>query len=222
MRKLFLILMLVIPVSGWCQENQITQDPDAEAILNRVSQKIKVMKSIQADYSLVIEDRIENTKNTTAGNLQVKHNMYKITGEGSEVYFNGKWMWTYLSANNEVTITEPDNEGDDFLSNPASIFTFYNTDFKYRLVRETTINGSKCYEIDLYPKNLNQPYSRIKLFIGVKTDMPEVISTIGKEGIDYNVYLKNFVIDNPITDAVFTFDPLKHKKVEVVDMRGVK
>lgn len=138
------------------------------------------------------------------------------------VYFDGKTMWTYLSASNEVTITEPDNEGNDFLSNPASIFSFYNRDFKYRYVRETTVNGIKYHEIDLFPKNLNQPYSRIILFVGQKAEMPEIITSVGKDGVDYSVYLRNFITDQEIPDANFIFDLSKNKKVDIIDMRGVK
>jgi outer membrane lipoprotein-sorting protein len=131
-------------------------------------------------------------------------------------------MWTYTPDNKEVTITEPNNKGSEFLSDPASIFTFYNRDFKYRYIRETVLSGSRCHEIDLYPKNLNQPYIRIKIFISVKNEMPEIISSIGKDGVDHTVYLKNFVFDREINDATFAFDPAKFKKVEVIDMRGVE
>jgi outer membrane lipoprotein-sorting protein len=108
------------------------------------------------------------------------------------------------------------------MSNPAVFFTLYNRDFKYRYVRETTRNGSGCHEIDLFPKNMNQPYSRIKVFIGIKSDLPEIISSIGKDGVDYTVYLRNMVLDREVTDAIFTFDPAKYRKVEVVDMRGTQ
>jgi outer membrane lipoprotein carrier protein len=222
--KRFLLLpgLLSLVLTGWSQENQITQDPAAREILDKVSAKTKSMKSIQADFELVIEDRKEKTKNTSTGNLVIKQNKYKINSEGSTIYYNGTTMWTYMSKNNEVTITEPDNKSGDFMSNPAVFFTSYNRDFKYRYVRETTVNGSRCHEIDLFPKNLDQPYSRIKIFIDVKSELPEIISSIGKDGVDYTIYLKNMALDSEIADATFTFDMAKYKKVEVVDMRGVR
>ena len=180
------------------------------------------MKSIQADFELVIEDRKEKTKNKSAGNLLIKNDKYKITTSESVVYFNGKTMWTYMIGNKEVTISEPDENNEEFLSNPAKIFESYNRDFKYRYVREITLNGKKYHEIDLFPMNLNQPYSRIKIFISQKNELPEIISSIGKDGVDYTVNLRNLHSDEEISDLVFTFDPAKNKKVEVIDMRGVK
>jgi outer membrane lipoprotein-sorting protein len=144
----------------------------------------------------------------------MKQNKYKLSSQGSTVYYNGVTMWTYTSANNEVTVTEPEKQAGDFMSNPAGFFTLYKRDFKYRYLRETMVNGSRCHEIDLFPRNLNQPYTRIKVFIGTQSDLPEIISSVGKDGVDYTVYLKNTVLDREVADAAFTFDPAKFKKVE--------
>jgi outer membrane lipoprotein carrier protein len=221
-RLVFIMLIGFSFLPLMAQQEQITQDPEAREILDRVAARVKQMKSVQADFELVIEDRKENTKNKSAGNLLIKQDKYKITTTESVVYYDGKTMWTYMIGNHEVTITEPDNSDEDFLNNPAKIFTWYNRDFKYRYVRETIISGTKYHEIDLYPINLNQPYSRIKIFVSQKNDMPEIISSIGKDGVDYTVNLRNFQLDREISDAAFVFDTLKNKKVEVVDMRGVK
>ncbi len=217
-----IFVALIIPVAVLSQENQITQDPVAGKILDRVAVKTQGINSMQADFELVIEDRKEKTKNNSAGNLLIKQNKYKINSQGSTVFFNGKTMWTYMQDNNEVTITEPDMQADDFLSNPAAFFTLYKRDFKYRYIQETTMNGSGVHEIDLFPKNLNQPYSRIKVFIGTKSDLPVIIKSVGKDGVDYTVTLKNLILDQEIGDAVFTFDAAKFKKVEIVDMRGIE
>jgi outer membrane lipoprotein-sorting protein len=214
--------VLCITSGLWSQESQITQDPAAGQVLDRVASKTKTMKSMQADFELVVEDRKEKTKNASNGNLLMKQNKYRITSESNAVYFDGKVMWTYVKANNEVTITEPKPAAEDFMSNPVLFFSRYKHDFKYRYVRQTDFNGTSCHEIDLFPKNLDQPYSRIKVFIGVTTDLPCMISSIGKDGVDYTVYLRNAVLDREFSDAAFTFDPSKYKKVEIVDMRGIE
>jgi outer membrane lipoprotein carrier protein len=204
------------------QQEQVTQDPAAREILDRVAEKAKQMKSIQADFSILVEDKMENTKNSSTGNLLMKKEKYKISTQGSVVYFNGKTMWTHTIDDHEVIITEPGSSQGDFMSNPANIFTLYNRDFKYRYIREATRNGLKYDEIDLYPKNLDQPYSRIKLLVNKISNMPEVITSYGKDGVNYTITLTNFQPDREISDSLFTFDPAKNKKVEIVDMRGTK
>jgi outer membrane lipoprotein carrier protein len=223
--KIYFLLSLILifyflPLVA--QQEPVTQDPAAKEILDRIAAKAKQMKSIQADFSILVEDKKENTKNSSSGNLLMKKEKYKIITTGSVVYFNGKTMWTHAIDDQEVIITEPGNNEEDFMSNPANIFTLYNRDFKYSYIRETTRNGLKFDEIDLYPKNLDQPYSRIKLLVNRNNDMPEVITSYGKDGVNYTITLTNFQPDREISDTLFTFDPAKNKKVEVVDMRGTK
>jgi outer membrane lipoprotein-sorting protein len=151
----------------------------------------------------------------------MKQEKYKLISEGNTVFFNGTTMWAYVPEHNEVTITEPENNRTDFMSNPSAFFDDYKSEFKYRHVRETKRNGVSCHEIDLFPKNLDQPYSRIKVFVNTASDLPEAIISIGKDGIDYTVNLKNTLLNKDFPDASFAFDPSKHRKVEVVDMRGM-
>jgi len=218
---LFLTTLFFSAAWGWSQQIQIAQDPLAGQVLDRVAQKTIALQSMQSDFELIIEDRKENKRNASAGNLIMKQKKYKLTSDGSIVFFDGLTMWTYLSAANEVTVTEPGNNSIDFMSSPSTFFASYKKEFKYKYVRENTINGVACHEIDLFPKNLNQPYSRIKVFINKTTDLPETISSIGKDGVDYTINLKNIILNRDIPDATFTFDPAKYKKVEVVDMRGL-
>lgn len=218
----WLMFTAFLPVTAQQSPPATTQDPEAKAVLDRVAAKAKLLKSIQADFELVVEDRKEKTQTKSAGNLLIKGNRYKITTPQSVVYFNGKTMWTHMIKEQEVTVTEPEASEEDPMTNPSRLFTWYNRDFKYRYVRQTTVGDQACHEIDLFPVNLNQPYSRIKIWVGVKNDMPGKVITVGKDGVDYTFTLKNYILDREVADPAFAFDPLKNKKVEVIDMRGTK
>ena len=128
-------------------------------------------------------------------------------------------MWSFLEDINEVTITEPDQEGEDFIDNPAKIFNWYNRDFKYHYVGESNLDNIWMHEIDLFPNNLNQPYSRFKVFVKKDNNDLYLISAIGKEGTDYSIFIKDIKTNLPVGDTEFEFDITKHKKIEVVDMR---
>ena len=215
MRTIYLLL-LALPIHLAAQ-----QDPAAKEILDRVAAKTRQYKSLVVDFKLIIVDHKEDKKNTNSGNIIIKGDKYKVTSAGTTVYYDGKTMWTYVPEVSEVTITEPDNQDDNFLSNPAKVFSLYNRDFKYQYRGESTIDGIDMHEIDLFPKNLNQPYSRIKVFITKETEQLAIISSVGKNGIDYTVFLTNFLLNKDVDDILFTFDPAKHKKVDVIDMRGL-
>lgn len=221
MRNILLISIALINTIAFSQETQVIQDPAAGQVLEHVARKMKSLISIQTEFELIIHDRKEGNKNTSTGKLVMKHNKYKLNSEGSIIYFDGKTMWTFVEENNEVTITEPEMTGGSFLNNPSTFFDTYKADFKYRYIGETQNKGITCHEIDLFPKNLNQPFSRIKVFVDIKSDLPQTISSIGKDGVDYTVNLKNLILDQNFPDSEFTFNPAKYKKIEIVDMRGL-
>ncbi|MBN2348838.1 MAG: outer membrane lipoprotein carrier protein LolA [Bacteroidales bacterium] len=210
----FIILLVFI-----CTVSHSQQDPVAKKILDESAEKTKSYKTIQADFTLVITNRIENAVSESTGKIKIKGPKYYIDMVGSQVFFDGKTMWNYVQEIEEVTITEPDTEDEDFLDNPAKIFTWYNRDFKYAYIQEIVIDGEKMHEIDLFPKNLNQPYSRIKVFIRVSDLNIVKITSFGKEGTDYSINLFNISVDKDLGDAWFTFDVSKHKKTEIIDMR---
>jgi outer membrane lipoprotein-sorting protein len=212
------LIIFLIPL---CFPLAAQQDPQAKVLLERMAEKIKQYQSIQSDFSLIVYDHKENHKNTSHGSVIIKGDKYKVASEGTTVYFNGTTMWTHAEDDHEVTITEPDNKDDDFLSNPAKVFTLFDRDFKYLYRGETTIDSTVMHEIDLFPRNLDLPYSRIKVFITKNTGQLAILSAIGKDGVDYSVFLKNMITDRVFPDAFFTFEPAKHKKITVVDMRGL-
>ena len=209
-----LVFILLLTQYTMCQ-----QDPDARKILDIVAEKTKSYKSIQADYELIIEDRKEDIQSDSKGQIIIKKNKYKLESAESIVFYDGKTMWTYTQDNEEVVVTEPDTIDENFLSNPAKIFYFYNRDFKYRYVGEVIAEKAKMHEIHLFPVNLDQPYSRIKLYIDTNKDILSAISIVGKDGVDYNITLTNYITDKDFDDSIFIFDRSKYKKAEIIDLR---
>ncbi|QQS50565.1 MAG: outer membrane lipoprotein carrier protein LolA [Bacteroidota bacterium] len=208
------IIALIVPVLVSGQ-----QDPEAKKILDRVSEKMKTYQTIEADFELVIDNRMDNLHSKTSGSIEIKGEKYILQSMGTSVYFDGKTMWSYMTDINEVTITQPGKGEGDFVDNPALIFSFYDKNFKYQLIGEAKVDNYWAYEIDLYPVDLNQPYSRFKLFIRKDTDAIYMMKAISKDAIDYTIFILNTRYDKPMDDSRFTFKPENYPKIEVVDLR---
>lgn len=213
-RQLFILILCSVSLKVFLQ-----QDPEAKKILDQAAEKTKSFQTIQVSYKLTVEDRKEKTSSVSEGKIKIKGDKYRLDAAESVVCFDGKTMWTYNEDVNEVIITEPDMEDEDFLSNPAKILTWYNRDFKYKYVSRSGLNGHEMHEIHLFPNNLNQPYSRIKVHIAAKDALLYLIKSVGKDGIDYSIQLTDYITNRELNDALFTFDPEKYRKVEIVDMR---
>ncbi len=214
--KLFIIINLFL-FSAFSSMAQ--QDPEAKIILDRVAEKTKSYTSIQADFELIIDNHREDKVSKTDGKIIIKGDKYYMESLGSKIYFDGTTLWTYQEEINEVIISLPDPENDDFVENPSKIFEFYNRDFKYRLNGEIKLDEGWMYSIDLFPNNLQQPYSRFKVFIKKDTDELFQIIAVGKDGIDYSASLFNTKYNASIGNESFIFRPEDHKGIEVVDMR---
>lgn len=219
--RLFLFFLFVVPLMLSARQNTVLNDPVAARILKAAAEKAISKKSVRADFDLTIEDRKLKTKNTFSGRLFLKHNKYRVETADNQVMFDGKTMWTYTPKSAEVVITEPGSSENDFLSNPSQFFTSYTENFKFKYVREVNLNNKQYHEIDLYPKNLAQPYIRIKVFIPVTGELPEILTMNGKDGVDHSIHLRYRPAED-IADALFVFDKAKAGKVEVIDMRGLK
>ena len=219
-----IIISLAVAMSSLSLCGQVTQTQDAKAgqILESASLKLKGFKSIQADFEFIINDRKENQGTTAKGNIIMKNSRYRLESPGSTIFYDGKTMWTYSSDVNEVVITEPEESEDNLLLNPLAFLSSYNTDFKYMYVGEASFSGKKYHEIDLFPKDLGESYSRIKVFVNLSTNIPETIHTVGKDGVDYTINLSNIRTNQEIADAVFIFNSSAYKRAEIIDMRGLK
>src|SRR4030042_3158369 len=196
MKKQYLILIFC----SVCINAFMQQDPEAKKILDQAAEKTRSYRTIQVSYKLTVDDRKEKTSSSGEGQIKIKGEKYRLETSEAVVYFDGKTMWTYSEDINEVTITEPDMADEDFLSNPSKILTWYNRDFKYRYVQKTVLKGLEMHEIDLFPNNFEQPYSRIKVYVAVSDLSLHLIKSTGKDGIDYSIQLFDYVTEKELDD----------------------
>lgn len=198
---------------------QAQQDPKAKTILDALSNKTKSYSSIRAQFTIGLENSRDNVKEEFSGSIVMKGEKYKLSAMGSETYFDGKTIWTYLAEVGEVYISSPEDNENSVLGNPSKLFTIYQEDFKFRYIADVTKGGKKLAEIDLYPNDLKQQFSRIKLFIDKDRLQIDSAMVFGKDGNTYVFVVNTFQTNISVKDSDFVFDPTAYKNVEVIDMR---
>lgn len=190
----------------------------AKQVLDQLSAKTKGFTTIYADFSFTMENLQENIKESQNGFIKVKGNKYMVSLMGTESYFDGKSLWTFMKEMDEVNVTTPDPNEDGNL-NPAKIFSMYEKGFKYMYVGEKTENGKVLHEIDLFPENRDKPFSRIKLLVFKDNLQIHSFKQIGKDGNNYTVKVNKMVTNQPMPDTDFTFNKAAHPKADIIDMR---
>lgn len=193
-----------------------TSDPAAKKILDGVSSKFKTYKTVQAKFSLKVENAAGKNLGTKAGTVYMKGTKYRITVTGQEIFSDGSNVWTYDKASNEVTISKIDPSANSLT--PQKLFTnFYDKDFLYKLNAPVTINGKSMKEIELTPIDKTKPFHKVLVY--VDNNAINTTKIFEKNGNRYTYSTSSLTPNAVIADAMFVFDVKKYPNVEVVDLR---
>ncbi|HKK43456.1 MAG TPA: LolA-like putative outer membrane lipoprotein chaperone [Bacteroidales bacterium] len=206
----YIFILFSLSVSALAQK-----DPEAMKILDNFSLTARKAPSVTMDFSIVTVNQMENTADTLKGNVVLSGDKYVLELPDNTIWFNGETSWSYLPAENEVTITKPGRKDNSFQSKPSAIFSVYKKDYKVRLVDETTGN----YIIDLYPEDIKSDLVRIRLTIAKLSYNPVSIEYKKKDGVTSTLYVKKYNLDRKTGDNTFVFQPSKYRNVEINDIR---
>ncbi len=196
----------------------VSQDNDAKAILDQLSEKTRKYSSITSDFTFTLDDVSADVHHSQEGMVKMKGSSYYIALGDNHIFSDGETRWTFAEEMNEVYIDDSES-GDDAL-NPTEIYTVWEKGFKHYYESEVTVNGRICHMIKLNPtKPDEKTFHTVNLFID-KAKMELVkIEILGKQGDNYTYNMKSFEPDISYTEKDFIFDMGAHPGVEVIDNR---
>jgi len=205
------------------QTNPAT-DPEAEALLQKVSDKYKAYKNIAAHFMLLIQRPKLNPDepdskyvDTMTGNVLLEGQKFKISAKDQQIICDGKNIWTYSPADKEVQVNYFE-EGDDIFS-PSKIFSLYKQGYLYQIKEKITVKGKKMTVIEMAPPNKKVTYFKIDITIDDATMELAESKVYEKNGIHYLYKLLKQTPNALSNDETFTFQTKKYPGVKVVDLR---
>jgi outer membrane lipoprotein carrier protein len=194
-----------------------TIDPAAKQVLDQFSAKIKTFKTIQVVFTLQIQDAQGNPQGTKKGTVFMKGNKYNLQMAGQEIYCDGKTIWTFDKAANEVTITKYDPASSTI--SPQKLFTsFYDKDFLYKVNGEQKIGTKTVIEIEMTPVDKTLNFHKVYLYMDKNSHLLNSGKVLDKSGSRYLYTINNLSGNAAYPDTNFTFDKSKHPGVEVVNL----
>jgi outer membrane lipoprotein-sorting protein len=184
-----------------------TNDPKAEEVLNKLSQKAKTYKTIEANFTFTQIDKKADEKTIQEGSVRVKDKMFVLILGDYQIYNNGEITWTYDSDLNEATKDFTADVSDPDSPTFSEMLTMWETGFTYQFESEKTIGGVTYQVINLFPtKESDKPYHTAKLTVNKNKEEIVKIMLLGKDGIDYIYDLTSFKVNMPLSDASFSID----------------
>ena len=202
------------------QNNSIgNNDRDAKKVLDQVSAKVKSFKSIQADFTLQIENAAGKVEGSKKGTVYLKGMQYHVSITGQEIFCDGKNSWTYDKSTNEVTISKVDPTVKTIT--PEKFFTnFYDKDFLYKLNGDVKQGNKVLQEIELTPVDKTKSFFKVYLYIDKKTKTIYSLKSLEKNGSKDILTINKLNGNTAISEDLFVFNKAKYPGVEEVDLRN--
>lgn len=209
MKNFLMITALVaLTLSGFAQN-----DKKATAILDEVSAKTKLYKTIKIDFTYAMDNAKQKIHDKFKGTLLSKGDKYKLTAAGQDVISDGKTMWTYLKDANEVQINTPGDNDDSFT--PTKLLSGYSKDYKSKFISES----GNTQIIELYPLKKGKSFTKVQLTIDKAKKQISKFVIYDRNGSSFSYIVDKFITDQPLADNVFAFNKVDHPGVEMNDMR---
>jgi outer membrane lipoprotein-sorting protein len=204
------IFILLFSLKGFSQSDQ-----EALKILDRFAGNALNAPSVSMKFKLFTINQTDMTKDTLEGSVILNKDKYKLNLPNNIVWFNGETSWSYLAAENEVTITKPDKKDNSFQNRPSLIFSMYKKGYKNRLIEEK----SDTYIIDLYPEDIKSELLRVRLNIGKSQLNLISLEYKRKDGVVSTLLVLEYDLRQKPSNDIFVFQTDKYKDVEIIDMR---
>jgi outer membrane lipoprotein carrier protein len=197
------------------------KDSKATEILNLLSAKTKAYKTITADFTYAVKS--QEVEEKEKGTLKIKGDQYKYHIFGVTKVSDGKKICTISDADEEVIITNVNfDDADEF--SPSEIFTIYQNGYKYRYIKETSLNNKTVHVIELYPEtDKNNPYRRITMFINKSEIALSKIELYPKASAKvFSISIDNAKFNEVIADTQFSCGCGIKKDYDCDDQTGAK
>ena len=211
---LLLISLIFIPMY-----NTIAQtDAKAIKILDNVSAQSKKNGATQIELNFITAAKAIGMPAPQKWKILTFNNKFRMDMGDQVIYCDGKTIWRYLKADNEVEINDYVEDANTL--SPTNIFSIYKKQFKAQYMKEEKNNNTLCDYIELYPlvpKKKN--YSIIKLFINKAKQQMQEMQIKNKDGSTLTYSIQKIVPNVKVTDTDFIFDATKYPKVQINDLR---
>ena len=202
-KKIFLFILLL-------SHPLLSQNTEAaRKLLDEVSGKISSFKNMKFDFTYVLENRPENIRQETNGSVTISKDLYRINFLDFEQLFDGKMTYTIIPENEEITISDPEEES-EFGINPSEILTIYKKDYAYQWDIKQNVMGTPVQFVKLIPNEEKKELKYLLLGIDMRTKLIYRLIEIGRYDTRTTLTLKNIKTNINLRDDFFLFDKNKY------------
>lgn len=207
--KLLLVLLAFLSFTSFSQNSDV--DGKSQAILDKLSTKMKAQKSFYIEFSANIKNTNTGTNENVVGKGWVKDSKYYVSYGDNTIISNGMKTWTVVKEDKTCYETDADEDEEEQSLNPKKLMTIWENGFKNKHIKETTLNNEKVDVINLFPKKAGDvEYHTITLYISKSANELKKVVMKMKDGTVMTYNLKKFTSNPTISDSKFVYNSTKY------------
>lgn len=178
---------------------------EAKKLLESASQKMESYDNIVFDFSYVLNNRMEQINQENSGQVTVADEKYKLNFLDAIQLFDGVALYTIVPENEEITITQADQE-EDFGINPNELLRFYKEGYDYHWDISQRVKGKNIQFIKLIPTQDDGDLR--SLLIGIDTQKNHIYKLIevGDNGTVTTLTINEMEVDSALPENFFVFN----------------
>lgn len=199
-----LILVLIFSTFGYAQD-----DNEAKVLVKKVLDKVESYDNFVIDFSYTLENKAQNLKQETRGDVSIKDEKYVLKLMGTTQIFDGNKIYTIVPEDDEVTISAYDEMNSDQIT-PSKMLTFYEEGYRFKMDILQNIQGRKIQYVELIPIDSDNEMKQILLGIDKQTN--HIFNLIQIEPDDTRIEFRvtKFRTNEPLSATHFEFQKSKY------------
>lgn len=180
---------------------------DANNILDKTAATLKAGGNVKIGFTLEVDGT------SSVGYIKLQGQKFVVNMGGSITWFDGKTMWTYVKANEEVNVTAP-TAAEAAKMNPYAFLSFYKKGYTAKMGN----SSAKEHEVILTGSQ-SSSYKKVVIRINKSTNTPSNIKMTSSKDVVTVIKCNSFLKNQKYKASTFQFNKKNYPQVEVVDLR---
>ena len=197
---LFFSLLSVTPTSA--------ESVTAMEVLDFAAAKVRKDGGLKVEYAIKADGKTES------GTLSMQGSKFHCTMPGLMTWYDGKTLWSYVTANEEVNVSEP-SSSEVAKINPYAFLSIYKKGYTAKFGKST----ADCYEVVLTAQNAKTSITSMIIRVSRKDKQIKYTKLTNSRNGSAEISVKSYRKGQKFTASSFRFDKKKYPQAEVIDLR---
>ena len=203
--KKILIIILIFSFNINAQN-----DPRAEKLLSKVSNKIDLAESYKIDFKYTLENKLEGINQDANGTVTIQGDNYLLNFMGITQICDSNNVYSIVPENEEVIISSIEEEEEQTIK-PSKLLNFYRKGYLILWDKLQSDYENKVQFVKLIPSDSNSDIDYLLLGINISNNNISKLIEIGKNKTKTILNVNSIVFDPVIEKDIFIFTENNYK-----------